>query len=199
MRTLLIVAHNDQGQLYDCLILCPFCFQFINEIDTDAYVTENCSIHCDNCQDLFLCPTCEKSPKFEQSINCFERIFNCEKETGCTKKLDRINAINIYGQIVDSMDKKVIDKGQNISLDYYDVAILNLTHLMGSNATNHPHEELDLNEIMQLKTNDFVQTNVMRTIDAPHEVDLSHDGSQLFYKGICSECQTHYTGSISGD
>jgi hypothetical protein len=78
---------------------------------------------------------------------------------------------------------------------YISVGVLRITHF----AEGAGDEEDDNDDRSTVEDKYYHNVSAMHLNEIPKHIDTSHDGVKRYYKAKCTECETVWAGSFSGD
>ena len=188
---------------YDLLFFCPLCKKITKGeecLQNDDYVSTNCLISCDNCNEILLCMTgynFELENKNEYSgFNCdYNKLLtegiNSELYSKCTKHISKETAEKyiieyVSGQLVNEY-KLFLDSGIN----FYVTGILYIKEV---SYCNH----CELIDTVILPKNMLCFKHIYDNFNQNKSM-IEHDGNHLHYSSVCSECNNEYKAYIWGD
>lgn len=204
------------GNDYIEAVFCPRCFQSAGEeIEVDDYVKENCLFWCGRCRETLLCVTGynSKNPTIRQ-ITEAELSLDKEKDP-CTQEISLSEALDLpYGHDLEKIIEESEKKGR-VVWHFYLIGVLRITHLI---SWVDPSAKKQLRRAEKQKGNKKITKQEFKRIlsesyrtvssdpedavtcfDQLADIDTSHDGNRLYYRGVCTECNKFYESYIWGD
>ncbi|SIP85788.1 Hypothetical protein PACV_71 [Pacmanvirus A23] len=201
MKTLLIV--NDDGYIS----VCPVCKTITEEIDSEEYIGANCSIECTNraWNLFFICPTgYSQDYRWDKYPVEIDNLHKGTVEHSCSVKITKQEAIDYIAEnnIDINLDKNGIfcTRNNKISSDncyYYLVGVLCIKRVGRTEDCISENDNYQLNTILNDEKVFYNKTSSIMLHNI--EGDTSHDGTPLYYKGKCTECDKSYESFITGD
>ena len=180
MTTLLLYNALLEHKIY-----CPVCGLLGDQVNLDDYISDNIMLCCRNCKEILFCPGRNE----KQGITCHGLWMGCGIELTHSEAIDYIK--NRGWDITDLTEYSV-----------YKIGVLELTHIEDS---DYDADGSDVDDTDYDSDGSDVDDTVWREVkavcfkDIADDIDTSHDGTVLAYKGICQQCKYQYTSEIWGD
>ena len=203
--------HPDKNELQsyiicDCYfyIMCPICKDKVyctgnGNVETDDYVKSNCLLWCDNCREILFCIS-------NDNYSLSNIILDNISDSDCTKKITHKNANILFPYLskINEFCKEEYDEDTDTDTkaeaDEYNLFVVSSIEI---NALGHLPCDCDESDTLEETLSNVEYVNFNTPIkcfkDVPKNIDSHHDGTILYYKAKCTECNKCYKSFIWGD